>query len=213
MTQPNRVTPFGDIAALPLRGLFMGNRGILHNEQGQIVRPYRGKAWIICALECKGRRLPLMQPGHYTQLFFFDEAVALAAGHRPCFECQRARAHAFRAAWLVGNPGLAGSDKPASSQIDAVLHRERLTDGRAIGGKRKRTVTAVLDDLPNGVFVADGEAAYLVWQDALLPWSPDGYGARRKRPSGQVMTLLTPPSTVRALAQGYAPVVRLAQGE
>jgi hypothetical protein len=35
----------------------------------------------------------------WTELFFLDEAVALAAGHRPCFFCRRVAAEAFRAAW------------------------------------------------------------------------------------------------------------------
>ncbi|MCB8965809.1 MAG: hypothetical protein H6660_02855 [Ardenticatenaceae bacterium] len=209
MTRQNRVTPFGEIVALPLRGQFMGNRGILHDARGEIIRPYQSKAWIICVLAFKGRRLPLMQPGHYTQLFFFDEAVALAAGHRPCFECQRARAQAFREAWLAGNRIAANSGKTPISQIDALLHAERLTNDAALRDKRKRTYTAVLDNLPNGTFVAAAATAYLVWEDALLPWSPGGYGAAQKRPFAQPMTILTPPSTVRALAAGYVPVVNL----
>lgn len=209
MPKQNRVTPFGDIAALPLRGLFMGNRGILHDDIGEIERPYRNQAWIICVLDYKGRKLPLMQPGHYTQLFFYDEAVALAAGHRPCFACQRARAEAFRQAWIAANPKLRTEADRSVHQMDAVLHRERITDDHRIRDKRKRTYTAVLDTLPNGTFIAAAETAYLVWGDALLPWSPDGYGAAQPRPSGQVMTVLTPPSTVRTLAQGYVPIVNL----
>ena len=40
-----------------------------------------------------------MAPGRYTELFFLDEATALAAGHRPCFECRRTDAQHFAEAW------------------------------------------------------------------------------------------------------------------
>src|SRR3712207_2524981 len=94
----NRVTPFGEIVAAPELGAWMGNRGCMHDGQGRLGRPWRSKAWIICVLQWKGRRRPLMTPGRYTGLFFLDEPPALAAGHRPCFECRREAAGRFVAA-------------------------------------------------------------------------------------------------------------------
>ena len=86
MSLPNRVNPFGELFATPARGTLMGNRGgVIHNAAQQIVRQYRSRQWITCKLEFKGRRRKVMTPGLYTELFFLDEAVALAAGHRPCW--------------------------------------------------------------------------------------------------------------------------------
>ena len=108
MSRQNRGTPFGDIIATPARGTLMGNRGCLHDNQGHIIRPYQLKRWIIYQLEFKGRRRQIMTPGKYTELFFLDEATALAAGHRPCVECSRPRFTEFVAAWAEANPDLAG---------------------------------------------------------------------------------------------------------
>jgi hypothetical protein len=85
----NRVTPFGDIIATEARGLLFGNRGVLHDAEGILVRAWQVRRWIDCRLEFKGRRRPLLRPGRFTELFFLDEATALAAGHRPCAECRR----------------------------------------------------------------------------------------------------------------------------
>src|ERR1700732_822885 len=105
MARQNRVTPAGDVIATPERGTFLGNRGVLHDDQGRIKRAWQLKRWIVCVLEFKGRRRAVMTPGRYTELFFLDEATALAAGHRPCAECRRERFNAFREAWLRGDPG------------------------------------------------------------------------------------------------------------
>jgi len=207
MPRQNRVTPYGTIIATAARGTFMGNRGILHDDQQQIVRSYASKAWIICRLAFKGRKRTLMSPGKYTELFFLDEATALAAGHRPCYECQRDRAQAFRDAWVAGNPELVNSRAIKMGDIDAVLHQERLTEARRIKDRRKRTYVAAIDDLPNGTFVEWGERTYLVWGLALYPWKPEGYGMLEKRPSGIEVTVLTPYSTVQALMQGFEPMV------
>ena len=205
MPRQNRVTPTGQIIATEARGTFMGNRGILHNAQQEIVKPFAYKTWIICLLSFKGRRRALMQPGKYTELFFLDEATALAAGHRPCFECRRAAATAFRDAWLAGNPQLGFGESVSASQMDAVLHAERLTEVYRMKDRKKRTYTAVLPTLPNGSFILRQERPYLVWQDALLPWTPAGYEAPMSRPRDGAVVVLTPPSTVAALAQGYVP--------
>src|SRR5579863_6409603 len=103
MPRQNRVTPFGDIIAAPERGMVFGNRGVLHDDRGRIRRAWQVKRWLLCQLQFRGRHRPLAEPGRYTALFFLDEATGLAAGHRPCFECRRARFLAFRDAWASGN--------------------------------------------------------------------------------------------------------------
>ena len=104
MARRNRVTPFGEIVAVPQRGLVFGNRGVLPDDTGQVRRGWQVKRWLLCLLEFRGRRRPLADPGRYTALFFLDEATGLAAGHRPCFECRRARFLAFRDAWAAAGP-------------------------------------------------------------------------------------------------------------
>lgn len=164
MPRRNRVTPFGEIVAVPERGAFMGNRGVLHDEIGNIRRAWKEKRWIVCLVEFKERRRRVMAPGHYTELFFLDEATGLAAGHRPCAECRRERFEAFRNAWPSGCL--------LAPALDSQLHAERLNpDGS------QRRFEANLDDLPDGVFVTRREAverAYLIWKDHLLVWSPGG---------------------------------------
>jgi len=161
MPRQNRVTPYGAIIATPERGLFMGNRGILHNEREEIVTPYRSKAWIICRLQFKGRARTLMSPGRYTELFFLDEATALAAGHRPCFECQRERASAFRAAWQEAHE-TPGDRRLKMRDIDAVLHQERLTPGRLKTDRVQQTYTAVSTTLPDGAFISVDGRPFLI---------------------------------------------------
>lgn len=192
MPLQNRVTPAGEIVAIPQRGLFMGNRGLLHDQHRRIRRRFQGKRWIICVLEFKGRRRAPMTPGLYTELFFLDEATALAAGHRPCAECRRARYNEFRRSWAAAH----GVPVPSSDQMDERLHAERTRPGPAV---RPR-------DLPTGAMVSlDGEA-WLVTGDGLRRWTPEGYAERRDPVDGDA-TLLTPPAMVEVLRAGYAPVV------
>jgi len=195
MTLQNRVTPFGDIVAVPERGLFTGNRGILHDPATRTLlrRRWSTKAWIICLCEFRGWRRVVMGGRSWTELFFLDEATALAAGHRPCFFCRRDDALAFRAAWAVGNAGAV----PRAAEMDAVLHRERLA-GR---DKRLHPWAGSHADLPDGAMVAADHAAFLAIGGRLLRWSPAGY-AESRSPAGD-LHLLTPPSTVRTLAAGY----------
>ncbi len=196
----NRVTPFGEIIVTPARGTLMGNRGCLLDSLGKLVRLYQGQRWIACLLEFKGHRLPLMQPGHNTQLFFLDEATALAAGHRPCMECRREDFVRFREHWAAANPELAGSAKPSVATIDAALHRERIAAGGQV------TYLDQLANLPRGCLIAlehGGPAAYLVLKDRLLVWAPEGYKQTMQRPTDRVVHVLTPRSIVRALAHGY----------
>jgi hypothetical protein len=204
----NRVSPFGTIVATAARGTLMGNRGCLHDHQDHPVRQYQGRRWIICVLEFKGRTRAPMPPGHYTSLFFLDEATALAAGHRPCAECQRERFISFRAHWAAANPKLAGHTAPLVETIDATLHHERITNHRRQRDKTKLTYTEQLDRLPDGVFVTLEMHAtpHLVRGDQLVPWSFAGYGQPIARPDA-LAQVLTPRSIVQAIAHGYRPGV------
>lgn len=181
----------------------MGNRGILHGGEGRILRAWQLKRWIVCVLEFRGRKRQVMTPGRYTELFFLDEATALAAGHRPCAECRHARFLDFCNAWRQAHPDSGKSGKPTAQEIDDLLHAERVAPDHS-----KRTFKAALNGLPDGVFVivpAWGEEAYLVRGDELLAWSHGGYRERRRRPKGKKVWLLTPPSTVKAIQAGYFP--------
>ena len=144
----NRVTPFGEIVAIPERGTLMGNRGILHDEDGQARRRWSGRAWISCLLEFQGRRDPVIAPGHYTRLFFLDEPTAFAAGHRPCAYCRRSDYVAFRDTWARANAHLGLGARPLAPEIDRVLHAERLGTN-----KGKRLHVAEFASLPDGVMV------------------------------------------------------------
>jgi hypothetical protein len=205
MPRPNRVTPFGDIIATPERGTFLGNRGVLHDAEGRIRRAWQVRRWIVCVPELRGRKRAVMTPGRYTELFFLDEATALAAGHRPCAECRHARFLAFCTAWGQAHPDGGPSARPTAQEIDDRLHAERVAPDRS-----RRSFVATLDGLPDGVLVAVpawGGQAYLVWGDRLLAWSPGGYGERRRRRRGAKVRVLTPPATVAAVRAGYAPEV------
>jgi hypothetical protein len=199
MPLQNRVTPFGEIVADPHRGLFTGNRGIIHDPATKTLlkKRWSSPAWLTCVCEFRGRRRKVMGGRSWTELFFLDEATAFAAGHRPCFYCRRDDANRFRAAWEPGN-GVADVLAP---EIDAVLHRERLDRG----GKRLHALPMRLDRLPDGTMVSSGAASYLIAQGRALQWSPAGYRAP-SAPISDAM-LLTPPSTVRAFSAGYRPVL------
>jgi len=194
----NRVTPFGDVIETEARGLLYGNRGVLHDDQGRIVRPFRGRRWIACRLSFKGRRRPLLRPGRFTELFFLDEATALAAGHRPCAECRREDFDLFGAAWAGTRPGAS----LRADDIDRVLQRERVGPGRT-----KRLHPARLGDLPDGAMIAADGEAWLLSAGELLRWTPSGYAEHRvARPNTSVLSL-TPPSFAAAISAGYSPLV------
>ena len=191
MTLPNRVTPFGVCEADPARGTLMGNRGCLVSATSELVRRWQLERWITCVLEFKDRRRhPLMAPGQYTELFFLDEATACAAGHRPCRECRRDDADAFRAAWQMAHPRDA-----RFPQIDARLHGERT---------RRAHHRAACDTLPDGAMVSLGGQAWLVVDGGLRAWTHGGYTTRREWPQERV-AVLTPPSVLAAIHAGWRP--------
>ncbi len=201
----NCVTPYGAIVATPERGTFMGNRGILHDPGGRVLRPWQVKRWLVCLLEFRGRKRTVMTPSRYTELFFLDEATALAAGHRPCAECRHARFLDFCKAWKAVHPRDGGTGRPTADEVDARLHAERVGADRS-----KRSYEAPLDELPDGVFVTlegSGEKAFLARGERLLEWSPGSYQRSTQRPRGIVVRVLTPRSTVETIRAGYAPEV------
>ena len=196
----NRVTPAGELIATEHRGTMYGNRGVLHNENLALVRRYQVRRWLVCVLEFRGRRRPIMRPRRYTELFFLDEAVALAAGHRPCAECRHAAYESFRTAWTAA---LALPAKPAADEIDQVLHwQRRLVDGARV------TYPALLSELPDGVFIVHDEEFWLVHDGGLIRWTPAGYADRIDQFDGPA-AVLTPRATVEAIRAGYRPLVHL----
>jgi hypothetical protein len=199
MPLQNRVTPTGEIIAIPHRGLFTGNRGIIHDPTTKtlLTRRWAGQAWLTCVCEFRGRRREVMGSRSWTELFFLDEATAFAAGHRPCFFCRRDDANRFRTAWEQGN----GVTNVLARDIDAVLHRERLSGAK----KRLHARTMPLKELPDGAMLQEGAVSYLIVQGRALSWSPDGY--RETRNTIDDAMLLTPPSILRALSAGYPPVL------
>ncbi|WP_225440453.1 hypothetical protein [Amycolatopsis eburnea] len=185
----NRVTPVGDVVDIPLRGAWTGNRGVLH-EGREIVRFHAGDLWITCALEFRGRCREQWLPNRYTHLFFHDEAVSFAAGHRPCAECRRAAYNAYRDAWPA---------HPSAAEMNRRLHAERLVRGTHV----RRRHELPWAGLPEGVFVQRGRHPELVVGGHLAEWTPAGYGTRRKLPRAGTVPVLTPPATIAVLRAGY----------
>jgi hypothetical protein len=197
MPLQNRVTPHGDLIAEPARGLFMGNRGgRFHTDQRILAkRRWASRRWICCVLEFKGRHRNVWGRS-YTELFFLDEPTALAAGHRPCFECRRGEAEAFAENWRVANGMRA---PPKADEMDTILHTERLN------GRTKRLHRRNIDELPDGAFVAVPEGAFAVRGESLLRFAPSGYQDRKIRPLGCAVDVLTPPAILSVLSAGYRP--------
>jgi hypothetical protein len=199
MPLQNRVDPFGNLIRTAVRGTMMGNRGgALHNAEREIVRGYKSRRWITCVLQFRDRQRAVMSPNRYTELFFLDEAVAFAAGHRPCAECRWARYNAFKDAWQLAH-GL--DESPFADEIDAELHPAR------IDKRKKVTYQAALHSLPDGCFVQMEGSAYLVVGDALLLWTPEGYARRDVSPKDLTVTVLTPEPFVGCFRQGYKPEI------
>ena len=194
---PNRVTPLGEIAAFPLRGAWTGNRGRLHDGR-RIVRFHSGNLWIICALRFKDRWDEQWRPNRFTWLFFHDEAVALAAGHRPCGECRHRSYVAYRDAWAAA----AGGPIPTAQEMNRRLHAERLLDPTH-PIHRRRFHPEPWRNLPDGAFVLMEDRPFLVLGRELISWTRDGYGPRRPRPARGEATMITPPSSAASLRAGY----------
>ena len=196
MPLQNRVTPFGELIATEARGLLMGNRGRLHDAGHRIVRYAQGRRWISCLTSFRGRRRTVMSPDSYTELFFLDEAVALAAGHRPCAECRHEDYVRFQHAWARARMGKTGAD----------LMDQRLDTDRLVRPGARRTYREALSDLPDGAFVEIDGTAWLVWQGTLRAWSPAGYSERWPI-SRREVTVITPRCLVNVLRNDYSPII------
>ena len=197
MSKRNRVDPEGNLVGVSARGTLMGNRGCLHDDSGKIVRQSARDAWVTCLLSFKDRQRQIMQPGHYTELFFLDEATALAAGHRPCSECRRDRYVDYIEAWARA---FGIGKRPAAKDIDQQLKRDRLL-------KREEMVTA-LERIPSGVIVKaeNSEDLYLVRDGSLHRWTFDGYGlSLSPKNLASAFSVVTPLCHVRVLQSGYVP--------
>ena len=194
MPDRNRVTPMGEIESFALRGAWTGNRGILHQGR-EIVRLHASDLWITCALEFRERWHEQWRPHHFTWLYFHDEAVSFAAGHRPCAECRRASYNAYRDAWADG----LGVDTPSAKEINRRLHGERIFRGT----HRRRLHELPWAGLPDGAFVVADDGPALVVGDRLAPWTRAGYRGALRRPARGTATVITPLATVAALQAGY----------
>jgi hypothetical protein len=188
------VTPLGEIEAFPLRGAWTGNRGILHAGR-EIVRLHASDLWITCALEFRGRWHEQWQPHHYTFVYFHDEAVSFAAGHRPCAECRGDSYNSYRAAWADG----LSVALPSAKLVNQKVHGERIVRG----SHRRRIHRLPWPDLPDGTFVLLDNAPALVLGDQPRAWTHAGYHGRRPRPTHGIADVVTPPSTVAVLGAGY----------
>jgi hypothetical protein len=204
MPLQNRVLPTGEIVAIPERGMFVGNRGIIHDPATRTLlrKRWSTDAWLTCVLEFRGRRRKVMQRQSWTELFFLDEATSLATGHRPCFFCRREDANRFRAAWEKGNR----KRDVLAPDMDAVLHRERFASA-----KRLHLLPMAIEELPDGAMVRAGEESFLIRGGKPLLWTPSGY--RAVKGGLKDAKLITPPSTVRALAAGYQVVMHESAGK
>ena len=197
MRLQNRVDPFGELFADPARGTFMGNRGGRFHTPARTLtaRRWASRQWICCVLAFKGRHRDVWGR-FYTELFFLDEPTALAAGHRPCFECRRQEADTFAEFWRIAHRL---RRRPRAAEMDQLLHRERLQ------GRAKRRHRRSIDGLPDGVVVALDGTAFALRGDALLRWTPQGYDGRMPRPRRVIVEVLTPPAIVAVLSAGYRP--------
>jgi hypothetical protein len=193
MPSRNRVTPMGDIEAFALRGAWTGNRGIIHHGR-EVVRFHASDLWITCALEFRGWWREQWLPHRWTHLFFHDEAVSFAAGHRPCAECRRGGYRAYKQAWAEA----LGVAPPLAWEMNRQLHSERIFRGT----HRRRLHAMAWRGLPDGAFVLLDQPA-VVLGDRLVEWTREGYGRRLPRPSRGEATVITPPSTVAVLSAGY----------
>ena len=200
----NRVTPYGNIIKTSARGHWTGNRGVLHDENKNILRPFKLKAWITCLLEFKGWKRVLMSPNRWTELLFWDEATAFSAGHRPCFECRREDAMRFKHFWLLGNKEYGFKENVSIQVIDKILHSQRMDKTGA-----KVTYQAEINTLPDGCFIEWDGKPWVILKGSILPWTDGGYGDKVPFPMSGMAKVLTPKSTVNAFRAGYVLEVRV----
>ena len=200
MPYQNKVDPWGNIHAVKSRGMFLGNRGVLHNEQQQIIASHRIKGWVTCLLEFKGRNREIMTHKRYTELFFLDEATAFSAGHRPCAECRRVRYNEFKEKWVEANGELLEGAKPSAPNMDKIIHAERISN------KQKVTYTSALGSLPEGTIIEIDSKAMLIWGNKLFEWSYLGYSkSKLELKSEAEVIVLTPKSYVKTFSKGFIP--------
>ncbi len=204
MPLQNRVQPTGEIIADPARGTFTGNRGIIHRDDRRLgTSRWSHHAWICCVLEWQGRKRPVMSGRNWTELFFLDEAVAMAAGHRPCGYCRRKDYARFGEAWQVA------TGQPASAkEMDRKLHAARIIRGT----RQQRRYEAPIDRLPSGAMIMHDGDPCLVSSDALHPYQRHSYGAAIKRPRSSLVTVLTPEPMIDVLRAGFAPHIHPSAG-
>ncbi|MFF0630275.1 hypothetical protein [Streptomyces sp. NPDC004296] len=201
MPLQNRVTPYGEIEAVPSRGTMLGNRGRLHNKQQELTRNWRTINWLSCRLQFRGRQRQIMGPASYTELFFLDEATSLAAGHRPCSECRNADYLRFKRAWKTAYQL---TELPSAQTVDEALARDRLDPGRSCQIWHEQDK----DGLPDGTMLQWQGSPWLVWGARVFRWTHDGYvNAADRKDLPQQATVLTPQCTVRVLCSGYQPLV------
>jgi hypothetical protein len=202
MPYQNKVDPWGKIHNVKSRGMFLGNRGILHNTSKEIVSTHKIKGWVTCLLEFKGRKREIMSPNRYTELFFLDEATAFSAGHRPCAECRRERYNEFKEKWLNVNRDLLEGNTPTIANIDKVIHEERIQK------KEKITYITNFGLLPDGTMIEQDSKAYLVWKNKLFLWSFSGYSlVNIKIGKNDVVKVLTPTSYVKLFSNNFSPII------
>lgn len=201
MPLQNRVTPFGNIIESSSRGMWMGNRGVIHRNK-KILTPFKTINWITCVLKYYNVRRAVMTDGRYTELFFLDEATSFAAGHRPCAECRRGDYTHFKKLWIDANKNFYNLPDFTMKSIDKLNHQERITPNG-----EKITFSEQLSALPNGVIVQQqtGEDCFLYFNKKLLKWTEHGYTAIFELPAETRVQVLTPKSYVRTFALGYVP--------
>jgi hypothetical protein len=202
----NRVDPWGDLHAVGARGLLTGNRGCVVDDRERVVRHHGSSLWITCRLDFRGWRWPLARPRRWTPLFFLDDAVALAAGHRPCATCRRDDYRAYRDAVTraVETP-----EPLRAADLDRRLRAERLRRGRGLSRAGDRlTRSAPYPELPDGTVVVAGDGTpRMLAGETTFRFAFDGWTDPRARPRRGTATVLTPPTSVLALAAGFSPVV------
>ena len=196
----NRVNPLGEMIRTTARGAWLGNRGVIHNEFQEIIRPYKIKAWITCVLQFRERHRDIMQRDRWTELFFLDEATSFSAGHRPCFQCRYKDHQRFKNYWLKGNPEYGFNINTPVSAIDKIIHSERIASDRS-----KITYVDNIANLPDGSFILHKEQPYLIREGLMYLWSPGGYSDGLPVAEKIEVIVLTPRSMVRMFTAGYIP--------